>query len=57
LSISGRYRLDPVDTNRIVFNIFNHPQFDNPKSAPNFGQIVNTSVNPRVIQFALKFMF
>ena len=52
------------------FNIFNHPQFDNPNpnsipyqpalpnvSAPNFGQIVNTSVNPRVIQFALKFLF
>jgi hypothetical protein len=52
------------------FNIFNHPQFDNPNpnsipyqpalpnvSAPNFGQIVNTSVNPRVIQFALKFIF
>jgi len=52
------------------FNIFNHAQFDNPNpnsipyqpalpnvSAPNFGQIVNTSVNPRVIQFALKFLF
>ena len=52
------------------FNIFNHPQFDNPNpnsipyqpalpnvSAPNLGQIVNTSVNPRVIQFALKFLF
>jgi hypothetical protein len=52
------------------FNIFNHTQFDNPNpnsipyqpalpnvSAPNFGQIVNTSVNPRVIQFALKFIF
>jgi hypothetical protein len=52
------------------FNIFNHTQFDNPNpnsipyqpalpnvSAPNFGQIVNTSVNPRVLQFALKFIF
>ena len=52
------------------FNIFNHTQFDNPNpnsipyqpalpnvSAPNFGQIVNTSVNPRVIQLALKFVF
>jgi hypothetical protein len=52
------------------FNIFNHTQFDNPNpnsipyqpalpniSAPNFGQIVNTSVNPRVIQLALKFAF
>jgi len=52
------------------FNIFNHTQFDNPNpnsipyqpalpniSAPNFGQIVNTSVNPRVIQLALKYVF
>ena len=52
------------------FNILNHPQFDNPNpnsipyqpalpniSAPNFGQIVNTSVNPRVIQLALKYVF
>ena len=52
------------------FNIFNHAQFDNPNpnsipyqpalpnvSAPNFGQIVNTSVNPRVIQLALKYIF
>ena len=52
------------------FNILNHAQFDNPNpnsipyqpalpniSAPNFGQIVNTSVNPRVIQLALKYVF
>ena len=52
------------------FNIFNHAQFDNPNpnsipyqpalpnvSAPNFGQIVGASVNPRVIQFALKYVF
>jgi hypothetical protein len=52
------------------FNIINHTQFDNPNpnsipyqpalpnvSAPNFGQIVNTSVNPRVIQLAVKFVF
>jgi hypothetical protein len=52
------------------FNLFNHAQFDNPNpnsipyepalpnvSAPyNFGQIVKTSVNPRVIQLALKFV-
>ena len=52
------------------FNIFNHAQFDNPNpnsvpyepalpnvSAGNLGQIVKTSVNPRVIQLALKFVF
>ena len=52
------------------FNAFNHAQFNNPNSnggflsnaVPNlssgaFGQITTTSVNPRVIQFALKFSF
>jgi hypothetical protein len=43
------------------FNIFNHPQFANPVSTdvsqPNFGWITGTSVNPRLIQFALKYVF
>ena len=51
------------------FNIFNHPQFTNPNfgqggiyglpnfAAGNFGQITSTSVNPRVIQLALKYIF
>jgi Carboxypeptidase regulatory-like domain len=50
------------------FNTFNHPQFsfnpvDDPafaaqdSSASNFGQITVSSVNPRLIQFVLKFQF
>jgi hypothetical protein len=44
------------------FNLFNHPQFANPGnlavSTPGtFGQITTTTVNPRVIQFALKYLF
>ena len=51
-----------------LFNTFNHPQFsfnpvDDPafaaqdSSASNFGQITVSSVNPRLIQFVLKFLF
>jgi hypothetical protein len=51
------------------FNIWNHPQFTNPnagqgaifalpdRASGSFGQITSTSVNPRVIQFALKYIF
>ncbi len=43
------------------FNAFNHPQFGNPGTAVStpttFGQITTTTVNPRLIQFALKYLF
>jgi Carboxypeptidase regulatory-like domain/TonB-dependent Receptor Plug Domain/TonB dependent receptor len=52
------------------FNLFNHAQFSNPSSAPTqiggggllvnnalFGVITSTSVNPRLIQFALRLQF
>jgi hypothetical protein len=43
------------------FNAFNHPQFNNPGTAvstpPTFGVITGTSVNPRLIQLALKYVF
>jgi Carboxypeptidase regulatory-like domain len=45
-----------------AFNLFNHPQFNNPSnlalSTPgSFGQITTNSVNPRVLQLALKYIF
>lgn len=43
-----------------VFNVFNHPQFAQPgmtTDSANFGQITSTVNNPRLIQFALKFLF
>jgi hypothetical protein len=43
------------------FNFFNHTQFASPATAVSspgtFGQITATTVNPRVIQFALKYNF
>jgi hypothetical protein len=43
------------------FNAFNTPQFSNPdvtvSDGPAFGQISTTSVNPRIIQLALKVNF
>jgi hypothetical protein len=45
------------------FNVFNHPQFSTPTgsqldfSNTQFGQITTSSVNPRLIQFALKYVF
>ncbi len=43
-----------------VFNVFNHPQFAFPGTttdSPGFGEITQIVNNPRLIQFALKFVF
>jgi hypothetical protein len=42
------------------YNTLNHPQFSNPGTTfgtANFGVITQTSVAPRLIQFALKYLF
>jgi hypothetical protein len=43
-----------------MFNAFNHPQFLDPGilvDGASFGDITNTSVAPRIVQFALKLSF
>jgi hypothetical protein len=42
------------------FNVFNHTQFANPSTSfgsSTFGEITGTSVNPRIIQLALRYNF
>src|SRR4029077_7427061 len=42
------------------FNLFNHPQFGSPDGSfgsSTFGQVTSQEGNPRLIQFALKFLF
>jgi hypothetical protein len=49
-----------LDFRTEFFNAFNHPQFAIPGLAigtASFGQITSTSVAPRLIQFALKYVF
>jgi hypothetical protein len=60
--VGGNHENSALQFRAEFFNMFNHPQFDVPVGlnfgAPgNFGQITSTSVNPRLIQPALKYIF
>jgi Carboxypeptidase regulatory-like domain/TonB dependent receptor-like, beta-barrel len=48
-----------IDFRSEVFNVFNHPRLGNPNStmnSPSFGQI-NSARDPRIMQFAVKYIF
>ena len=53
--IGDRYR---VEFRFEMFNAWNHPSFGNPvtgPTSPNFGRTFSTQVDPRDVQFGLKF--
>lgn len=58
---TGGLREDAILAFRMeLYNAFNHPQFANPGTQLNsatFGVITQQSVAPRLIQFALKYLF
>jgi hypothetical protein len=60
-TVVGGVREDAELAFRVEFyNSLNHPQFSNPGTTlgtANFGVITQTSVAPRLIQFALKYLF
>jgi hypothetical protein len=59
-TVGGLHEGATLEFRSEFFNAFNHPQFTNPVTNVNsaaFGQITSTSVNPRLIQFALKYSF
>ena len=65
LSIMKRFSVPAWESARLefradFFNALNHPSFSNPSltaTQATFGDILSESVNPRVIQFALKLNF
>ena len=63
-SVSKRFRFDEaknIELRAEFFNLFNNVNFANPISNLNagsdFGKIISTGNNPRIIQFAVKFNF
>jgi Carboxypeptidase regulatory-like domain len=65
MSLAKQFRIHEAQSLEFrteIYNTFNHPQFSNlpgsdVQNGTGMGQITTTSVNPRVIQFALKFLF
>jgi hypothetical protein len=60
IPLSGLHEATDLEFRAEFFNAFNHPQFSPPNqnvSSATFGLISSTTVNPRIIQFAIKANF
>lgn len=58
--VGGLSETATVEFRAEFFNTFNHPNFSNPATnvaLGSFGQITSLVVNPRIIQFGLKYLF
>lgn len=58
--VGGIHESGTVDFRTEFFNVWNHPQYANPAtavSAATYGQITASSAAPRLIQFAVKYVF
>jgi len=58
--VGGLRESATLDFRTEFFNMWNHPQYTNPAttvSAATYGQITSSAAAPRLIQFALKYVF
>jgi hypothetical protein len=58
--VGGLHHSAMLDFRTEFFNVWNHPEYNNPASAVNaatYSQITSSAGSPRLIQFALKYTY
>jgi hypothetical protein len=58
--VGGIHEDAALDFRTEFFNVWNHPEYTNPATSANaatYGQITGSAGSPRLIQFALKYLF